>query len=682
MPTRDYNLGGDSSELVGALGDAAEALRGVLEAVERLEEKIKDTGKEAEEAVDKATKSTQRWKAAADGAVSATGALVAGVFAGVAAFKGAADSIAGASKELDYFQTRTGLSTDTLAGLRRAAEGTGQTLDDLVPEDLGTRIVEALEGTGEGARVFEILGVKVRDTGGAVRDTEAIFRDYVDALSRVENRTVAAGLADDLFSDQGTRLLHVLEGGTVALDEYSESARRFGNDTGPDAAAAAAKWTGATAALSLAFEDARAQLVGPLMSGAATFVNEFALGFVFLKDVALGVFSEIDDQIVRVGKLLTGQISVADFFAESLDALTDPWEEAHDRAYAFFKLTKMGAEETAAAVRESSVRIVIEDEREKKKREDAAKKLSAAEAAAAKETAKAEREAWKQIQGIRIEAFDQRIEQLEEEATEAEKLGKATISRMEKETEAFEKELEKRKKAQGDFIKAMGAAAKDILDLVADGFAASLDSIEGQKDYVNEQLAEIREMEKAGAGANLELKKELLKGQKAILREQEKDVRKAILDAFYLQQGAALGEIAINAAVAVMQALAQLGPVAGAFAAGGIGVTAGVQAAAVLAQKPPLHDGGAWSTGADEGMVLGRLMRAGEGLAVLNQRAMEGIDRANRDIGAGSPRELRLVLGDAGRAIGEVILRETERPGSPLSVAGSTGAIDPYRRAS
>jgi hypothetical protein len=81
-------------------------------------------------------------------------------------------------------------------------------------------------------------------------------------------------------------------------------------------------------------------------------------------------------------------------------------------------------------------------------------------------------------------------------------------------------------------------------------------------------------------------------------------------------------------------------------------------------------------------MILGRLMRAGEGLAVVNQRGMEGIDATNRDQrGAAMAREVRLVLGDSGRAIAEVLLREADRPGSPLSAAGTVGASDPYRRA-
>lgn len=56
---------------------------------------------------------------------------------------------------------------------------------------------------------------------------------------------------------------------------------------------------------------------------------------------------------------------------------------------------------------------------------------------------------------------------------------------------------------------------------------------------------------------------------------------------FRLQQNAALAQIAINTAQAVMQGYAQLGPIAGNFAAIGTIATGAAQAAAVVAQRPP-----------------------------------------------------------------------------------------------
>ena len=61
----------------------------------------------------------------------------------------------------------------------------------------------------------------------------------------------------------------------------------------------------------------------------------------------------------------------------------------------------------------------------------------------------------------------------------------------------------------------------------------------------------------------------------------------AELNSFNIRKSVAVAEIAINTAVAIINALAQLGPIAGAIAAGAIGAAGALQAGLVLAQSPP-----------------------------------------------------------------------------------------------
>lgn len=69
--------------------------------------------------------------------------------------------------------------------------------------------------------------------------------------------------------------------------------------------------------------------------------------------------------------------------------------------------------------------------------------------------------------------------------------------------------------------------------------------------------------------------------------------KKAALVAFRVNQAASIAAIAINTAVAIVKALAEMGPVAGGLAAIGIGATGLAQAAAVAATPPPtFHVGG------------------------------------------------------------------------------------------
>ena len=73
--------------------------------------------------------------------------------------------------------------------------------------------------------------------------------------------------------------------------------------------------------------------------------------------------------------------------------------------------------------------------------------------------------------------------------------------------------------------------------------------------------------------------------------KKENDIQQARyeaeLNSFNIRKAVAIAEIAINTAVAIIQALAQLGPIAGAIAAGAIGAAGAVQAGLVFAQSAP-----------------------------------------------------------------------------------------------
>lgn len=185
------------------------------------------------------------------------------------------------------------------------------------------------------------------------------------------------------------------------------------------------------------------------------------------------------------------------------------------------------------------------------------------------------------------------------------------------------------------------------------------------------------EEEKRRIKAEIAKKNATIRAEKSIAAEKKRQA----LAAFRAQKALALVQIAVATSVAIMQAIAQLGPVAGAIAAVGIGVTAGVQAGLVAKQKPPqLHAGGMveagsgfqpYSGGADEVPVTAR---AGE--AMLNQRAVdrqggrravEAMNRAQgpsgatyhlhvdgRTVAAGVAEHMHDAVGDYARDVGGI----------------------------
>jgi hypothetical protein len=105
---------------------------------------------------------------------------------------------------------------------------------------------------------------------------------------------------------------------------------------------------------------------------------------------------------------------------------------------------------------------------------------------------------------------------------------------------------------------------------------ASRREIEMIRDARNQMLVDI-------TGATQDMADHLVQSLRGGTEEQKKQAKTA----YAVSKAAAVAQIAIQAAVAIMRALAELGPIAGGFAAAGVGATAAVQTAKVLSTPMP-----------------------------------------------------------------------------------------------
>ena len=145
-------------------------------------------------------------------------------------------------------------------------------------------------------------------------------------------------------------------------------------------------------------------------------------------------------------------------------------------------------------------------------------------------------------------------------------------------------------------------AAKERADAIRDGMAALseqaaavnaevTDGIDEAVANMEQAIAEIesaivRDQEAIGAGISDSLN--AVSSLSSTLSDQlAEDNQKAAKAMHRTSQAAGLANVAINTSVAIMKALAELGPVAGPVAAVGIGLTGAAQAAAIAAQPPP-----------------------------------------------------------------------------------------------
>jgi hypothetical protein len=108
-----------------------------------------------------------------------------------------------------------------------------------------------------------------------------------------------------------------------------------------------------------------------------------------------------------------------------------------------------------------------------------------------------------------------------------------------------------------------------------------------------------------------------LTAEREAAAERETIERQAAEDAFYMQQAAAIASTIVAGAQAVVAAF-QLGPVAGAIAAAGIGALTGIQLGIIAGTKPEFHAGGFVRDGYPDEVDIRAL--SGEGIA--NRQAM------------------------------------------------------------
>ncbi len=180
----------------------------------------------------KAGKSMDRFKAKSIKSLKAAGRefkqfskLAAAAATGLAFAVGKAVS---SLDDLDKQARRGGLNVEVFQKWQFAAEKAGVANNSfaLAMQRANRRIGEAAQGFGSAKATLDRLNVSVIDSDGNVRSTESVFRDFADAVSKIEDpgRKAAAMMA--LVDSEGVGLMLAVEGGNkqlLAMERRAES---------------------------------------------------------------------------------------------------------------------------------------------------------------------------------------------------------------------------------------------------------------------------------------------------------------------------------------------------------------------------------------------------------------------------------------------------------------------------
>ncbi len=123
---------------------------------------------------------------------------------------------------------RLDIATERLTGLQYAAEITGAGTETLnkglqyMEKGLG----EAAQGIGEAKYALDALGISADSLKGLSTDQK--FYAIADAISRVEDTSTRAFVAQKMFGRAGLALINMLSGGSRALQQYQTDADNLG----------------------------------------------------------------------------------------------------------------------------------------------------------------------------------------------------------------------------------------------------------------------------------------------------------------------------------------------------------------------------------------------------------------------------------------------------------------------
>lgn len=209
------------------------------------------------------------------GLVKTTGVVAAGV---AVSFTLMLRSVAKLGDEIAKMSKRTGLSLRFLAEMRHVLALNDMVLDDLLKamRGLGRAVEGGVRGAGEYLEVWDALGVSFRDSNGRIKDSVTLFTHVINALRRVENRTLRMGMAQRIFGRAGTQMLTLVESTTASLQKQRAEAAALGATWISKYAAASERVLDAWSRVALAWQGAKAAFLGPFLDAATDTLDWFA----------------------------------------------------------------------------------------------------------------------------------------------------------------------------------------------------------------------------------------------------------------------------------------------------------------------------------------------------------------------------------------------------------------------
>lgn len=125
---------------------------------------------------------------------------------------------------------RLGVSTDRFQEWQYAAEQAGVAGENVesILMKFNKAVAEASQGTGDGADLFKVFKIPLKDARGNIRSIEQLLPEVADKIQKIENPVLRNAVAMKLFGKEGAKFGNVLKNGSQGLNDLAEQARKSG----------------------------------------------------------------------------------------------------------------------------------------------------------------------------------------------------------------------------------------------------------------------------------------------------------------------------------------------------------------------------------------------------------------------------------------------------------------------
>lgn len=193
----------------------------------------------------------------------AAGAAVAGVAALAASLQVTINGL----DELSKSAQKVGITTEELSKLAYAGELADVSLESLVGSlgKLTKAQAAALDGTSKQAKVFEALGIAVKDADGNLRSSSQVLADFAEKFQQLGGSPEAIAAGFQIFGKSFQELIPLLKDGREGIEGAADELERFGGVISTDAGQAAEEFNDNISRLKVQFQAIFAQIAQQLL---------------------------------------------------------------------------------------------------------------------------------------------------------------------------------------------------------------------------------------------------------------------------------------------------------------------------------------------------------------------------------------------------------------------------------